>query len=96
MKITVIINYNWFSGNNPQKDLVKEEEDLEIRGQEETIRSTALLRSVRYREESWRLEKICCHSNTSEKRSANVDVKISQKRKQFVSIIYIKNSYLKL
>ena len=28
-----------------------------------------------YCEESWRLEETCCHSNSSEKPSANADVK---------------------
>ena len=31
-----------------------------------------------YWEKSWRLEEICCHSNSSEKSSAKTDVKNSQ------------------
>ena len=42
----------------------------------ETIQMTALLRTDR--DESWRLEETCCHSNSSEKPSANTDVKNSK------------------
>ena len=41
-------------------------------------RSARILRKVQrgeYWEESWKLEETCCHSNSSEKPSVNVDVK---------------------
>ena len=57
------------------KGLVQGLEDLEIIGQVETIQTTALLRSARI------LRRILetCHSNSSEKPSANVGVKNSLK-----------------
>ena len=67
------------------KGLLKGLEDLEVGGRVETIQMTAFLRTARilrrhwdrseYWEESWRLEEIYCHSNSSEKPSANTDVK---------------------
>ena len=36
-----------------------------------------------YWEESGRLEETCCHSNSSERPSANVDAKNSRKKKKF-------------
>ena len=53
------------------KRLLKGLEDMEIRGQVETIQTTALLRSPDYWEESRRLEKTSCHSIPSKKPSAN-------------------------
>ena len=46
--------------NTITKGLIKELEDLEIRGQMETIQTTALLRSTKT-EEYWTLEVVCCH-----------------------------------
>ena len=64
------------------KELVKGLEDLEIRGQVEKIQTTSWYSGYHeYREEFWRLEEICCHSNSGEKRSANADVKNSQRSK---------------
>ena len=57
------------------KRLLKGQEDLEVGGGVETIQMTALLRTPEYWEESWRLEETCCHSNSSEKLSANTEVK---------------------
>ena len=57
------------------KGLLKELEDSEVGGLVETIQITTLLRKAW--EESWRLEEICCHSDSSEKPSANADVKKS-------------------
>ena len=57
------------------KGLLKGLEDLEVGGRVETIQTTALLRTARIRDESWRLEETCCYSNSSEKPSANTDVK---------------------
>ena len=54
------------------KGLVKGLEDLEITGRVETIQSTALLRLARI---LWRALETCCHSNSSERLSANADVK---------------------
>ena len=51
------------------KGLLKGLEDLEVGGRVERPES---------RDESWRLEETCCHSNSSEKPSANTDVKNSK------------------
>ena len=48
---------------------------MEIWGQVKIIQTTALLRWPEYCEESWKLVEIFCHSNSSEKQSANVYVK---------------------
>ena len=53
------------------KGLFKGLEDLEVGGRVETIQTTAYLRTARI----LRLEETCCHSNSSEKPSANTDVK---------------------
>ena len=58
------------------KGLLKGLEDLEVGGRVESIQTTALLRTESW-DESWRLEETCCHSNSSEKPSANADVKNS-------------------
>ena len=57
------------------KGLLKELDDLEVGGRVETIQTTPLLRTARIWEESWRLEENCCLSNSSERPSANADVK---------------------
>ena len=63
MKVTLISNVIGALGTI-LKGLVKELEDLEIRGQVETIQITALFEDQsEYWEESWRLEETCCHSN---------------------------------
>ena len=54
------------------KGLLKELEDLEVGGRVETIQTTALLRMARILR---RVLETCCHSNSSERLSANVDVK---------------------
>ncbi len=36
-----------------------------------------LVKGQEYWEKSWRLEEICCHSNSSERQSANADIKNS-------------------
>ena len=56
--------------------LLKGPEDLEIRGRVETIQTTSLLTSIRGA--SWKVEETCCHSNFSERPSANANVKNSQ------------------
>ena len=56
------------------KGLFKALEDLEVSGRVETIQMTTLLRAARI----LRLEETCCHSNSSEKPSANTDVKNSK------------------
>ena len=63
-------NCNWCS--TVTKGLLKGLEDLEKRGQVETIQPIALLRSVRILR---RLEETCCYSNSSEKPLANACVK---------------------
>ena len=58
------------------KGLIKGLEDLEIAGQVETIQTTALLRSARILR---RVLETCCHSDSSERLSANTDVKNKKK-----------------
>ena len=70
-------NCNWCTWNNPQV-LVKELEDLEIRGLMETIQTITLSRSTRILR---RVLETCCHSNSREKPSANASVKNSQRSK---------------
>ena len=57
------------------KGLIKRLVNLEIKGQVETIQTTALLRWARILR---RVLETCCHSNSSERPSANADVKNSQ------------------
>ena len=64
------------------KGLVKGLEDLEIRGQMETVKSTASLRSARI---LGGVLKTCCPSNFSEKPSANAGLKNTQSK---IMIIY--------
>ena len=52
------------------KGLIKGLEDLEVEGQNYWERPE-------YWEESWRLGETCCHSNSSERPSANANVKNS-------------------
>ena len=56
--------------------MVKELEDLEIKGQEEIMQTTALLRLTKILR---KIQETCCHSDSSEKPSANAGVKNSQK-----------------
>ena len=63
---------------NDPKRLVKGREDLEIRGQVETIQTTALLRSTRILRG---ILETCCQLNSSEKPSANVGAKNSKRSK---------------
>ena len=60
------------------KGLIKGLESLEIRGRVETIQTTALLRSARILRRD--LE-TCCHLDSSEKLSANADMKNIQMNK---------------
>ena len=53
------------------KGLVRALEELEIGGRAGTIQSIVLLRSARI----LRLEETCCHSDSSERPSANADMK---------------------
>ena len=70
MKVTVILIVIGALGT-VTKGMVQEQEDLEITGQVETVQTTE------YGEELWRLVETCCHSNSSEKPSANTGVKNS-------------------
>ena len=72
MKVTVIIVID--SLGTATKRLWQGLEDLEIRGRVETIQTAALFRWPEYWEESRRLEKNCCHSNSIERPSANADM----------------------
>ena len=58
--------------NTVTKELIEGLEDLEIKGQVETIQTTVLLRSVRILR---RVLETCYHSDSSERPSANADVK---------------------
>ena len=60
------------------KGLLNGLEDLEVGLRVETIQMTALLRTARILDESWRPEETCCHSNSSVKPSVNADVKNSE------------------
>ena len=57
------------------KGLLKDLEDLEVGGRVETIQTTALLRTARILR---RVPETWGHSNSSEKPSANTDVKNSK------------------
>ena len=60
------------------KGLLKGLEDLKVGGRVETIQTTALLRTVQNTKKSpGDYEETCCHSDSSEKPSANADVKSS-------------------
>ena len=59
------------------KELVKELEDLEIRGWVETIGTICLLRSDRILRRDLETWETCYHPNSSEKSSANTSVKTS-------------------
>ena len=74
MKVTIVTIVTGALGTKP---LWKGLEDLEVGGRLETIQTTALLRRRESWDESWRLEETCCHSDSSEKPSANADVKNS-------------------
>ena len=76
MKVTIILTVIYAFGT-VTKGLLKGLEDLEIRGRMETIQTNTLLGTAR--EESRRLEEICCRSNSSEKPSVKIDVKNSQR-----------------
>ena len=57
------------------KGLLKRLEDLKVGGRVETIQTTALLKTDRILR---RVLETCCHSNSSERLSANADVKNSK------------------
>ena len=75
MKMMVIPNISGALGTIP-KGFMKGLEDLEMRGQVETIQTTALLRLTKILR---RVMETCCHSNSSEKPSTNAGAKNSQK-----------------
>ena len=88
MQVTIIPNVIGAFGTLT-KGLLKGLEDLEVGRRMETIQTTELLRTARILRKSWRHEETCCHSYSSEKPSANADVKSS-----IIMIIIIK--YLNL
>ena len=73
MKVTIVPIVNGALGTIT-KGLLKGLEDLEVGGWVETIQTTILLRTSRILR---RVLETCCHSNSSEKPSANTDVKNS-------------------
>ena len=71
MKVTIIPILTGAFGT-VTKGLLKGLDDLEVGGQVETIQTTALFRTVMILR---RVLKTCCHSNSSERPSANADMK---------------------
>ena len=65
------------------KGLAQGLEELEIMRLVETVQFTVLLRPAIIRGKSWKLEKTCCHSDSSEKLSPLADVKNSQRVKYY-------------
>ena len=61
------------------KGLLKGLEDLEVGERVESIKRQHYWKRLEYWEESWRLKETCYHSNSSEKPSANTDVKNSKR-----------------
>ena len=59
------------------KRLLKGLEELEVGGRVETIQTLHYWEGPEYGEESWRLDESCCRSNSSERPSANADMKNS-------------------
>ena len=59
------------------KGLLNGLEDLEVREQLETIQTTALLKTTRILRRVLEIKETCCHSNSSERPSANANVKNS-------------------
>ena len=74
MKVTIVPTVIGTLGTIT-KGLLKGPDDLEVGGRVETIQTTALLRTARILR---RVLDTCCHSNSSEKPSANTDVKNSK------------------
>ena len=60
------------------KGLLKGLEDFEVGGRVGPSKRQHYWEWLEYWEESWSLEETCCHSNSSEKPSTNVDVKNSK------------------
>ena len=81
MKVTVTQNVIG-AFRRIHKRLVKGPKDLEIRGQVESIQTTASVRILR------RVLKICCQSNSSKKPSANVGMKNSQFAQSAAAVEY--------
>ena len=75
MKATIIPIVSGVLGT---KGLVQGLEDLEITGCWRLSKLQYCWNRPKYREESWRIKKTCCHSDSSGKPSANGDVKNSQ------------------
>ena len=69
------------------KGLLKGLEDLEVDKQVETIQTTALLRTPRILRRIWTPEKTGYQSNSSEKPSANTDVKNSKGLKNIIILL---------
>ena len=78
MKATVTPVVICALGTNP-KGLIHVQENVEIRGQLETIQTTALLRLSRILRKLLETWGDCCHWNSSERLSASAGVKNSQR-----------------
>ena len=74
MKVTFISNVTGAFGTVTE-GLLKGLEDLEVSRWVKTIQTTALLRTPRILR---RVQETCCHSNSSERPSANADVENSK------------------
>ena len=74
MKVTIILIVSGAFGT-VTKGLLKGLEDLEVGGWVETIQTITLLRTARILRTVLETWGDCCHSNSSEKPSAKIDVK---------------------
>ena len=74
MQVTIISIVIGAFGTVP-KGLLKGLEDLEVGGRVETIKLVHYWERPEYWEDSWKLGETCCHSNSSERPSANADMK---------------------
>ena len=77
MKVTIVLIVIGALGTIT-KGLLKGLEDLEVGGRVETKRQHCWEQPESW-DESWKLEETCCHSDSSEKPSANTDVKNTSK-----------------
>ena len=78
MKVSIIPIVIGAFGTVP-KALLKGLEDFEVDGRVETIQITTLLRTARILRRVLETWETCCHSNSSERPSADADVKNSSR-----------------
>ena len=75
------------------KWLLKRLEDLEVGDEKRPSKLQHCWERPEYWEESWRLGETCCHSNSSERLSANADVKNSQRINNILCHIHIQSMF---